>query len=448
MRVNRGWRLASVAVIGALVLAGCSDNGPASDDPLQRPPGQMYFYGSDGNMINGVGDRVTALRPDAISGMKGTMPLTRLSQSFKNRLMAVEPTLVDVSYAGESYDATVISGLAAQIARSTDPKKIAAQINGVTVGGDPCDTPAQCLSLIAAGRDIRYRGITLGLGGFTDVGEPSASIYGILRFGAGNHLADSLTEFVPAGDATTASTATPPAPGSGAPTSPTPLRIAALLPHTGDLASSGPPMFAGVELGVKELNDAGGILGQPVRYFDGDDGTDPEVAKATVERLVDDEGVQVFIGAGSSGTSLGTLPVIREKGVILFSPANTSAELTTAEDGGLYFRTAPPDGLQAAALADIIVRDGSRSLAIIYRDDSYGTGLANSTKEDLVAAGLNADQVTLFGYDSTPGVEVDFAPTAASVRDLDPDGVLIIAFDETDVIVDALVNAGISSITN
>ncbi len=107
-------------------------------------------------------------------GMKGTTPLTQLSQSFRDRLRTVDPELKDESYAGESYDAVVISALAAQIAKSTDPRAIAAQINGVTVGGQACDSPATCLPLVKAGANIRYTGITLRLGGFTDAGEPSA----------------------------------------------------------------------------------------------------------------------------------------------------------------------------------------------------------------------------------------------------------------------------------
>ena len=39
-----------------------------------------------------------------------------------------------------------------------------------------------------------------------------------------------------------------------------------------------------------------------------------------------------------------------------FSPANTSDKFTTYDDKGLYFRTAPPDVLQARALADLIAR--------------------------------------------------------------------------------------------
>jgi hypothetical protein len=451
---RRAWRAAAASVAIGLVLSGCGDAEPPSSNVLNRSPGQVYLYGADGNMLNAIGETIQQDHPDGIAGMKGTMPLTRLTQSFRARLRQIDPSLVDDLYAGETYDAVVITALAAQIAGSTDPRDIAAQINGVTVGGEPCDTPAQCLALVRAGRDIRYRGITLQLGGFTEVGEPSASTYGVLRFGPGNQIADSLTQFVPAGNPGTASETAPPS-GSGATTADEPLRLGALLPRTGALANGGRPMFAGLQLAVNDINEAGGVLGHPVEWIDGDDGTNPEIAKATAERLIE-EGAQVLIGAGASGVSLAVLPVIREAGVVLFSPSNTAARLTTEEDDGLYFRTAPPDGLQAAALADIIVRDGTSKLAIIYRDDAYGVGLAESTKENLVAAGLRADDVMLISYSAEAAEAalagdtgaLDFSPFGQQVREADPDGVLIIAFDETALIVDALIDAGVTSITN
>jgi ABC-type branched-subunit amino acid transport system substrate-binding protein len=456
-RVGRG-RGVAAAGFAVLLLAGCTESAAPPPDPLQRAPGQMYFYGSDGNMLNGVGDLVTAVRPDAIAGMKGTTPLTQLTQSFRNRVRSVDRTIVDDAYTGETYDAVVISALAAEIAGSTNSRAIAAQINGVTVGGQPCDQPQQCLTLIRAGEDIRYRGVTLGLGGFTDAGEPSASFYGILRFGAGNRLADGLTEFVPTGDPAKASQATPPRPG-GANTQP--LRIGALLPHTGALASAGPPMFAAGQLAVREINDAGGILGRPVEWVDGDDGTNGDVAAATVRRLIQQENVQVIIGAGASGVSLAVLPIVVEAGVVLFSPCNTADVLTGFDDQGLYFRTAPPDALQATALADIIVGDGSRRLAFIYRDDAYGAGLAEATRQQLIGAGLVADEIKMYPYSAEVADEwvgdrentdllaqLGFAETARIVRQSNPDGVVLINFDETSGVVDALVNAGITSITN
>jgi len=438
--MRRNWCTTAAAAVAVLAVAGCVQPSTAPTDPLQRKPGQVHLYGTDGNMYNAMADPLLEEHPDALVGMKGTTPLTPLSQSFRDRLHAVDPELRDEIYAGETYDAVVISALAAQIAKTTDPRAIAAQINGVTVGGQSCDSPATCLPLVKAGTNIRYTGITLGFGGFTDAGEPSATTYGILRFADNNQLDFTQTQYVPTGNANNATTATPPAPG---PAGTGPLRIGALLPHTGDLASAGPPMFAGGLLAVKELNQAGGILDRPVEWVDGDDGTNKDKAIATANRLINEENVHVIIGGGSSGVSKAVLPTILAGGVVLFSPCNTAAELTTANDQGLYFRTAPPDGLQAAALTDIIMRDGVRRVAIIAREDPYGRGLLDSVQEDLIAAGLAKDEVVGHAYNPD---SPDFAAMAAAVKQFNPDGVLIIGFDETAKAIEELLKVGITSI--
>ncbi len=95
--------------------------------------------------------------------------------------------MIDFNYAGEAYDAVVISALAAEQAKSTAGRDIAANINAVTEGGTACTSYQECLPLAAAGTDIDYNGIT-GKLDFTAAGEPSIGSYGKLKFGADNKL--------------------------------------------------------------------------------------------------------------------------------------------------------------------------------------------------------------------------------------------------------------------
>jgi len=185
--MRRYWYATALAAAAVLALAGCTQPSNKIDsDPLKHAPGQVYFYGTDGNMLNGIGDLLAKDHPNALVGMKGTTPLSQLTQSFRDRLRSVDPGLIDETFAGESYDAVVISALAAEIAHSTKSSDIAAQITGVTTRGTACETAKACFDLVHAGKDIAYTGISLRLGGLTDTGEPSASTYGILRFATQN----------------------------------------------------------------------------------------------------------------------------------------------------------------------------------------------------------------------------------------------------------------------
>ena len=129
------------------------------------------------------------------------------------------------------------------------------------------------------------------------------------------------------------------------------LKVGTILPETGDLAFLGPPEFAGAQLAINEINDAGGVLGADVEYSPGDSGdTNTDIANQTTDRLLS-EGVDVIVGAASSGVSFTVIDKITGANVIQFSPANTSPDFTDYDDNGLYFRTAPSDVLQGRVLS-------------------------------------------------------------------------------------------------
>ncbi|MFC0526172.1 ABC transporter substrate-binding protein [Phytohabitans kaempferiae] len=440
-----GSRSAAIAACTAflLAIAGCG----TSDTPEENTANPVRLYGSDGNMINSFGDQFKD-QAGLLAGMKGTTPMTPLSDDFKKRLRSVDQDLGDFVYAGESYDAVVISSLAAELAGSTSPGEIAKYINGVTTEGERCDTPKACLDLARAGRDIEYRGVSLKRGGFTDAGEPSTASYATMHFDSSDRLDDGKTEFVGAGDEATTTTKQAPAPrpteGRDQAETGAPLKIGGLLPQTGDLALANPPLAAGSALAIRDVNAAGGVLGQPVEWVDGDDGTNPEKAKETVASHVA-AGVHVIIGAGASGISRAVLPDVVKAGLILFSPCNTDAGLSEVDDQGLYFRTAPSDLLQGKALADVIMRDGSQQIAIVARKDSYGEGLQGNVRAELEKAGIDAGNLKLLTYDppEDPAAPLDFGEGANQIRDFKADAVLVIGYGESANVIKALVAAGV-----
>ncbi|MEC9181187.1 MAG: ABC transporter substrate-binding protein [Actinomycetota bacterium] len=214
------------------------------------------------------------------------------------------------------------------------------------------------------------------------------------------------------------------------------LRLGGLLPETGNLAFLGPPEFAGVELAVAEINAAGGVNGADVEWLPGDSGDNGDVANATVDRLLAED-VDAFIGAASSGVSLTVIDKITNAGKIQFSPANTSPAFTDYADNGLYFRSAPSDVVQGAALADLMIGDGALTAAFIVMNDSYGTGLFEYTSAPYTDAG--GEIVYEVIYD--PQAENFDAEVSAAVE-ADPDAIVIIGFDETSKILTGLIEAG------
>jgi len=440
-RASRGVAL----TVGASLLLAVAACGTEKTSKPTATTHKVRLYGTDGNMLNTFRDHLKD-QAGLLEGMKGTTPRTPLSEDFKNRLRKVRPGLVDFQYAAETYDAIVISALAAELARSTEPEQIAEQINGVTTGGQPCDSVPVCLKLARAGTDLQYRGVSLKVGGFTDAGEPATASYATLHFDGSGQLDDGKTEFVGAGSESGTTTRKPPKPAQTRPDRDSQLILGELLSQTGDLALAYPPMAAGSDLALEEINGADGVFGKPVLWIEGDDGTNPETAKKVVNRHID-AGVQVIIGAAASGISRAVLPDVTAAGLVLFSPSNTDAGLSTVDDGGLYFRSAPPDILQGRALADVILRDGPEKIVIVARDDSYGVGLQDNVRAELEQAGISADNVKLLTYEPPPpgpqAPPVDFFGGAQEIKSFQADAVLIIGFAESAAVIGALDEVGV-----
>ncbi len=216
------------------------------------------------------------------------------------------------------------------------------------------------------------------------------------------------------------------------------LTIGGLLPQTGNLAFLGPPEEAGAALAIEDINAAGGVLGEDAVFLPGDSSDNGDVANQTVDRALS-EGADAMLGAASSGVSKTVIDKITGACVIHFSPANTAPDFTTYADDDLYFRTAPSDVLQGKVLSDLILEEGSTTVALLALQDPYGEGLLKYTKEPLEAAG--AEILTDFVYDPKAqsfDAEVQQVVTAA------PEAVVVIGFDETASILTGLFEAGIT----
>jgi hypothetical protein len=441
--MRTGTTARSIAVTGAALLAltacggGSDDSGGESGADSGEK--QVNLYGSDGNMGNALAEDFD--EDGALDGMKGTTPLTELSGDFKDRLLEVDPKLKDFNYSAETYDAVVISALAAQLAGTNDANVFKTFVNGVTFGGDKCEDFTSCLEIINSGGNPDYDGVSGPLA-FTDPGEPSVGSYGLLQFGPDNKLEED-PEFVIAGDEENSSTDE--GPSDGVATTPNatgePLVVGYLLPLTGNLAFLGPPEIAGFNLAISDINKAGGVLGAPVRAEGGDSGdTSTDTATQTVDRLLQ-AGVNVIVGAASSGVSQTVIDTITGAGVMQISPANTGDIFTTYNDNGLYFRTAPPDVLQGQALADVILSDGNNTVGILALNDPYGTGLAKVIYDNLLAGGLSEDDVPEpIIYDPQAA---NFDSEVQKMVDLNPDAIVLIGFDESSKIIQGLNAQGI-----
>lgn len=222
------------------------------------------------------------------------------------------------------------------------------------------------------------------------------------------------------------------------------LKIGTVLPLTGSLAFLGPPEVAGVDLAADEINEAGGVLGNPVEIIheDSSDTQQANIAPQSAQKLVSD-GVSAIVGAASSAVTLNFIDDVVAAEVVQVSPANTATALSGYSD--FFFRTAPPDSVQGNALANLILEDGHQNVGVLVFNEDYGTGL-----RDVIKSTIEGEGGTItYG---NPGEEFDPAATnftaeVEAVMATDPDALVLIAFDQTKQIIPELLSAGLDPAT-
>ncbi len=158
-----------------------------------------------------------------------------------------------------------------------------------------------------------------------------------------------------------------------------PLKIGLLMSFSGASADRSEWRERGFLLAIKHVNEAGGVFGLNVETARGDAGPDSDTAVAEARRLVETQGVHAIVGPSSSGNSLPVAErVTGPAGVVNISPSATSPLLSDADDGDFFFRAALADTAQGPVLARVTRERGFDSVGVIYQNDAYGRGLAES----------------------------------------------------------------------
>ncbi|NKB53077.1 MAG: ABC transporter substrate-binding protein [Rhizobiaceae bacterium] len=168
------------------------------------------------------------------------------------------------------------------------------------------------------------------------------------------------------------------------------IKLGVFFGFTGPIESIVADMGPAAELAIKEVSDSGALLnGTTVKAVRGDTTcTDAAVATAAAERLITSEGVKALVGGDCSGVTTAALQnVALPNGTVMISPSATSPALSTVEDKGLFFRTAPSDARQGQIVTDILMEKGVKEIALTYTNNDYGKGLADSIETNYKAAG-------------------------------------------------------------
>jgi branched-chain amino acid transport system substrate-binding protein len=199
--------------------------------------------------------------------------------------------------------------------------------------------------------------------------------------------------------------------------------IGSLLPKTGDLAALGKNTATAVQLAVKQANAAEGDVS--VKLVAQDAGTQESIAQSAVQQILS-QNADAIVGAVSSAVCLSVIDTVVQSEVLMISPACTTPQLSSYDDGGLFFRTAAPSDAQGSLLADVAYQDGKRRVAVMSVRNSYGQSIGDRFVERFKE--LGGQIVANVQYDATGK---SFTAETQQVASAKPDAVVLVGYVDT-----------------
>lgn len=135
----------------------------------------------------------------------------------------------------------------------------------------------------------------------------------------------------------------------------------------------------GIQLAVDEINEAGGINGQPLQVIERDDAGQGTQAAGIAEEFVANSRVSAVIGHVNSSGMLSAARIY-DGNLVAVATSATSPDLTGISSW--VFRIISSDSLNGIALANFAsalgAKGGAPTAAILYENHAYGRGLADS----------------------------------------------------------------------
>jgi ABC-type branched-subunit amino acid transport system substrate-binding protein len=206
------------------------------------------------------------------------------------------------------------------------------------------------------------------------------------------------------------------------------VTVGGLLPLSGDLAVYGQTVQKGINLAVKQINQAGGPLGMELNVVFRDTQTDPTALRDSAEKLVNVDKVPAIVGP-MIRSDVAT-PVTAPNHVVIISPSNTPTWVTELDDDDYTFRTTASDAIQGQVLGRLAWEVGYRKASILYINDPYGGGLAESTKDWFEKSGGRV--LGMAAYD--PG-SVAYKMQLKELAKGDPDVLVLIGYPESGIVI-------------
>ena len=195
-----------------------------------------------------------------------------------------------------------------------------------------------------------------------------------------------------------------------------PIKIGSPYNLTGGYASIDNPAANGSKLAVKEINEAGGVLGRPLQIIIEDGRSDVPTITSVAKKLVEEDGVNVMVGLTDTSYMLAAGPVAQEAGIPFLDVGGTAPLITTV--GDYIFMLPFGDNVQAAVSAEFAHEQGWKTAALLLDEAmDYTKFLAKYFKDRFTMEDIGGQIVSELSYSMG---DTDFSSQLTEFKNLDP----------------------------
>jgi len=196
------------------------------------------------------------------------------------------------------------------------------------------------------------------------------------------------------------------------------ISIGFFAPITGPAAADGASAKNAVELGLKEVNDAGGINGKKINLIIYDDRLNPQEAVAIANKLIERDKVVGVVSGSYSGPTRVTAPIFQKAGIPMVAGYAVHPDVTwdpkEKKPNDFCFRNGFLGEIEGAAAAEFAVKNlKAQKVSLIFMDNDFGRAISSGFAERAEKLGAKVLTKQMYKF---PG-EKDFRPYLTRIKE-------------------------------
>ena len=193
------------------------------------------------------------------------------------------------------------------------------------------------------------------------------------------------------------------------------VTVGLLHSMTGSMAISEQAVLDAEKLAIKEINEAGGVLGCQIEYQEEDGASDPSTFASKAEKLVDQDGISTVFGCWTSSSRKAVKSIFEDYDALLFYPVQY--EGMESSSNIVYTGAAPNQ--QIVPAIEYLIDQGYKRFFLLGSDYVFPR-----TANMIITAQVEAAGLEIVGEEYADMEQTDFAAIISKIEDAQPDVII------------------------